>query len=150
MRRPSTSTVIGVRCEVSARSPAAPANAGIVLLNSVSIHRVWTVNGALGSAGANAGSLTTARWKVSAVAMPSISNSASALRERSRASWRFRPVTMSFASNESKLPPITSPFSKPASNRIPGPLGGFQRVNEPGAGKKPRPGSSPLIRNSIE
>ena len=45
---------------------------------------------------------------------------------------------------------MTSPLVKPESSRTPGPLGGFQTVSEPGAGKKPRPGSSPLILNSIE
>ena len=150
IRRPLTSTVIGLRASGSASSPAPPEKAGIVLLNSVSIQRVWTENGVAASAGAKAGSLTTARWKVSAVAMPSISNSASARRERSRASWRSRPVTISFANRESKLPPITSPLVKPESRRTPGPLGGFQTVSEPGAGKKPRPGSSPLMRNSME
>ena len=58
----------------------------IVLTNSVSIHRVCTVNGVFGSNGANAGSSTTARWNGSAVAMPSTSNSASARRARASAS----------------------------------------------------------------
>ena len=104
----------------------------------------------LGSNGAKAGSLTTTRWKVIAVAMPSTSNSASARRERSSASWRVAPVTISFASRESKFPPITSPVVKPPSSRTPGPDGGFHTVSTPGAGRKLRPGSSPLIRNSNE
>ena len=57
--------------------------------------------------GANAGSRTTARWNGSAVAMPSTTNSSSARRERSSASSRVAPVTISLASSESNAPPMT-------------------------------------------
>ena len=43
-----------------------------------------------------------------------------------------------------------SPPLKPASTRTPGPVGIAQSVMRPGAGRKERPGSSPLILNSIE
>ena len=55
-----------------------------------------------------------------------------------------------FCQQESKFPPITSPVVKPPSSRTPGPDGGFHTVSTPGAGRKLRPGSSPLIRNSNE
>ena len=58
-----------------------------------------------------AGSLTTAWWKVMAVGMPSTSNSSSARRERSSAWVRSLPVTISLAIRESKLPGMVSPFS---------------------------------------
>ncbi len=57
---------------------------------------------------------------------------------------------ISLASMESKAPAITSPDSTPESSRTPGPVGGRNVVTEPGAGRKPRPASSPLMRNSME
>ena len=122
----------------------------MVFSNSVSIQRVCTLNACCGSAGAKASSLTTARWKGSTVGMPSTTNSARARRARSSACWRSRPVTMSLASMESNAPPMTSPDSTPESSRTPGPDGGRKEVTTPGAGRNPRPGSSPLMRNSIE
>ncbi|CAB4704995.1 unannotated protein [freshwater metagenome] len=142
-RRPSTST------EIVSRVPASPLSAepyaGISFLNSVSIQRVCTRNGS----SQKSGSRTTARWKVSAVGIPSTMKSSSARRERSRASLRVAPVTISLARSESKLPPTTSPAPKPESRRTPGPLGATNLVIFPGAGRKPRPGSSPLMRNSM-
>lgn len=79
-RLPPTSTTTVSRVSASASSAPGAANGGISLTNSVSIQRVWTVNGSAEpvSSGANAGSRTTARWKGMAVAMPSTVNSASA------------------------------------------------------------------------
>ena len=122
------------------------------MTNSVSIQRVWTVNGSAEpvSSGANAGSVTTARWKGMAVAMPSTVNSSSARAARWSACSRVAPVTISLASRESQAGPITLPDSTPASRRTPGPDGGAKAVTVPGAGRKLRPGSSPLMRNSKE
>ena len=83
-------------------------------------------------------------------ACPSTVNSASARRDRSSAWCRSRPVTMSLASIESNAPPMTSPATTPESSRTPGPDGGSKTATTPGAGRKPRPASSPLIRNSKE
>ncbi len=113
--------------------------------NSVSIQRVCTVNGSA----VNAGSRTTSRWNGSAVAIPSTTISSSARRARSSASSRVSPVTITLASSESKSPPMTLPDSMPESTRTPGPAGSVSVVTVPGAGRKPRPGSSPLMRNSI-
>ncbi|GAA3669246.1 hypothetical protein GCM10022420_056980 [Streptomyces iranensis] len=63
---------------------------------------------------------------------------------------RVAPVTISLASRESHAGPMTLPDSTPASSRTPGPVGGTKEVTVPGAGRKLRPGSSPLIRNSKE
>ncbi len=63
---------------------------------------------------------------------------------------RSAPVTITLASNESNCPPIAVPDSTPASTRTPGPSGATNRVTTPGAGRKLRPASSPLIRNSME
>ena len=82
--------------------------------------------------------------------MPSTSNSASARAARCSASRRVAPVTISLASSESHAGPITEPDSTPASSRTPGPDGGANAVTVPGAGRKSRPGSSPLMRNSNE
>ena len=60
------------------------------------------------------------------------------------------PVTISLASSESNCPPITDPASTPASTRTPGPDGNVIAETVPGAGRNPRPASSPLIRNSME
>ena len=103
--------------------------AGMSLSNSVSIQRVCTANVVGGPPARTPGRRRHLRWNVSAVAMPSTSNSASARRERSSACWRSRPVTISLASSESKLPPITSPCSKPPSRRTPGPLGGLPHAS---------------------
>jgi hypothetical protein len=59
-------------------------------------------------------------------------------------------VTISLASIESNWPPMTDPVSTPESSRTPGPVGGSNLVTGPGAGRKPRPASSPLMRNSKE
>lgn len=146
-RLPPTSTTTVSRPASSSVSASAGAAKGLMsLTNSVSIHRVWTVNGSA----VKAGSATTARWKGMAVAMPSTVNSASARAARWSACSRVAPVTMSLASSESQAGPMTEPDSTPASRRTPGPVGGAKVVTVPGAGRKPRPGSSPLIRNSKE
>ncbi len=149
---PTSTTTVSRAFSVSSSSATAPAKAAMVLSNSVSIHRVWTVNGSAesSSSGAKAGSVTTARWNGMAVAMPSTVNSASARAARCRACLRVAPVTISLASSESQAGPMTEPDSTPASSRTPGPEGASKRVTVPGAGRKLRPGSSPLIRNSKE
>ena len=96
----------------------------------------------------NAGSRTTARWNGSAVAMPSTSNSSSARRARSSASSRVAPVTMSLASSESKVPPMTESARSRSRRARPDRPARGSVVTVPGAGRKARPGSSPLIRNS--
>ncbi len=121
----------------------------MVLSNSVSIQRVWIEKG-LPSAGAKAGSATTARWNGTTVGMPSMVSSARARRARSIACSRVRPVMTSLAIIESNAPATVSPSTMPASQRTPGPCGTTMRLTVPGAGRKPRPASSPLIRNSIE
>ena len=68
---------------VAFRLPPWAVQAGRLLTNSVSIQRVWTLNGP--SAGAKAGSLTTARSKGMTVGMPSTTISSRARRERCRA-----------------------------------------------------------------
>ena len=73
-----------------------------------------------------------------------------ARRARVIACSRVAPVTINLASNESKFPVIASPVRKPVSTLTPGPVGSDILVIRPGAGKKERPGSSPLIRNSME
>ena len=94
----------------AARQPAAPdppvrpdasspAYGGSLPLNSVSIHRVCTVNGSL----VNAGSSSSARWNGSTVGIPPISNSARARRARSSACGRSAPVTISLAISESNI-----------------------------------------------
>ena len=57
---------------------------------------------------------------------------------------------MSFASSESNDPEMTSPVVTPESMRTPGPPGNRMACTGPGVGRKLRPGSSPLMRNSIE
>src|SRR5665648_798937 len=118
--------------------------------NSVSIQRVCTVNGCVGSLGANAGSSRTARWNGRTVGMPPMSVSASARRARSSACVRVAPVTMIFAIIESKVPETVSPSTTPLSTRTPGPAGKRSRVIRPGDGRNPAETSSPLIRNSSE
>ncbi len=149
---PPTSTTTVSRASASSASPPTPVNAGMVFSNPVSIQRVKMVKGPSPpcTSGANAGSVTTARWNGMAVAMPSTLNSARARAARWSACLRVAPVTTSFASRESQAGPMTEPVSTPASSRTPGPDGGANSVTVPGAGRKPRPGSSPLIRNSIE
>ena len=107
---------------------------------------MWTRSGSP----ANAGSATTARWKGSTVGIPPTSNSASARAARCRAWVRLAPVTISLAISESNTCGTVCPLAYPESTRTPGPDGGFQVVIVPGAGRKFRPGSSALIRNSIE
>ena len=82
-----------------ARRPASPpAYGGSSPANSVSIHRVCTVNGSA----VKAGSSTTARWNGSTVGIPPISNSASARRDRcQRLRPGLAPVTISLAISES-------------------------------------------------
>ena len=143
-RLPPTSTTTD--CRSGSSSVSAPSsNGSTVLSHSVSIHRVCTVKSVV-----NAGSSTTSRWNGSTVAVPSTWNSASARRDRSNACARSEPVTISLASNESNCPPITEPASTPASTRTPGPDGSVSAVIVPGDGKKFRPASSPLMRNSME
>ncbi|CAM5404095.1 hypothetical protein SALBM311S_11469 [Streptomyces alboniger] len=152
-RLPPTSTTTVSRPGSSSVSVSAGAANGLIsLTNSVSIQRVWTVNGSVEpvSSGANAGSVTTARWNGMAVAMPSTWNSSRARAARCRACARVAPVTISLASSESQAGPMTEPDSTPASRRTPGPDGAANVVTVPGAGRKPRPGSSPLMRNSNE
>ena len=115
-------------------------------MNSVSIQRVCTRIGWP----ANAGSATTARWKGSTVGIPPISNSPSARAARCSASARLAPVTISLAISESNTCGTVIPLAYPESSRTPGPDGGLNTVMVPGAGRKFRPGSSALIRNSIE
>ena len=141
---PPTSTVSRSRSAGSATSAVSWAGMGVS--NSVSIQRVCTRSGSP----ANAGSATTARWKGSTVGIPPTSNSASARAERCSASVRLAPVTISLAISESNTCGTVIPAAYPASSRTPGPDGGFHAVIVPGAGRKLRPGSSALIRNSIE
>ena len=97
-----------------------------------------------------AGSSRIALWNGIAVAKPPTTNSDNARRALSIACCRVAPVTINFASKESKLPPMVSPPWNPASTRTPGPVGIAQSVIRPGAGRNDRPGSSPFILNSIE
>ena len=76
-------------------------------------------------------------------------NSASARAARSSASARVAPVTISFAISESKLAGTDEPCRTPLSTRTPGPEGASQASIGPGVGRKPRAGSSALMRNSI-
>ncbi len=148
-RRPPTSTMTDCRGRASSSSIGCPAvNGGTWLSHSVSIHRVCTEKES--PSPMNAGSETTAAWNGITVANPSTVNSANARRERARASSRVAPVTISLASIESNWPPITLPDSTPESTRTPGPEGAVKVVTGPGAGRNPRPASSPLIRNSNE
>ena len=59
--------------------------------------------------------------------------------------WRLAPWLLHPVSGFEVLP-----LSTPASTRTPGPAGGTNTLTVPGAGRNPRPGSSPLIRNSNE
>ena len=90
----------------------------------------------------------TASWNGSTVGTPSILNSLSARRARCTATSRLGPQTISLASIESNWPATCEPDSTPLSTRTPGPDGASKRVTRPGAGKKPRPTSSALMRNS--
>ena len=96
---------------------------------------MYTENGSSPS-GANAGSRTMSRWNGSTVGRPATSNSSSARRARSSASSRVAPVTMSFASSESKAPEISSPVVTPESTRTPGPPGNAQHVHRAGRGQE--------------
>ena len=148
-RRPPTSTMTVWRGWFSSSSISPPpVNGSTVLFHSVSIQRVCTVKPF--SSPMKAGSLTTARWNGITVARPSTLNSSRARRARSNACARVAPLTISLASIESNWPPITEPLSTPESSRTPGPVGGSNLVTGPGAGRNPRPASSPLMRNSIE
>ena len=89
--------MIRSRGAASACSAGGPLYGSIVLLNSVSIHRVCTWNGSP----VNAGSRTTARWNGSTVGMPPTTHSSSARRARCSASARLAPVMMILASSES-------------------------------------------------
>ena len=121
-RRPSTSTTTASRSSGSSGCAGSGA-AGRSPVNSVSIQVVCTEKGSSASSGVKAGSSITARWKGSTVGMPSMRNSARARRERSIASCRVAPVTMSLASIESKAPETSSPARTPDSIRTPGPEG---------------------------
>ena len=68
---------------------------------------------------------------------------------RPSASSRSRPVAMTLAIIESNSGGITSPSATPVSTRIPGPAGSTSVSMVPGAGAKPRSGSSALSRASI-
>ena len=121
----------------SAASAESPAYGSISLSNSVSIQRVWTLNGLAGRSGAKAGSATTARWNGSTVGMPSTSNSSSARRERSSAWVAVAPVTISLASSESNdAGDGLAAGSKPASRRTPGPAGGSPAGDRAGGGQE--------------
>ena len=83
--------------------------------------------------------------------MPSTWNSASARRERSSACARSEPVTISLASSESNWPPTTEPaVDAGVDAHARARPGRRSTVTVPGAGRKLRPASSPLIRNSME
>jgi hypothetical protein len=60
---------------------------------------------------------------------------------------RVAPVTMSLAISESNVPGTVEPDCTPLSTRTPGPEGAQTRTR-PGVGRKPRPTSSALMRNS--
>ena len=102
------------------------------------------------SVAVNAGEMTTARWNGNTVGRPVISNSAKARRARRRACCRSAPVTISLASRESNWPGTMPPALTPESTRMPGPVGTVNVATVPGQGRKPRPTSSALIRNSKE
>src|SRR6185503_14506270 len=144
-RFPPTSTTTVSRAAGSSTS-AAPAHGASSLSHSVSIHRVCTRN----ASSVKSGSRTTARWNGSTVGSPSTTVSSSTRRARCSASARLAPVTMILAMSESNAPPITEPVRTPESTRTPGPAGSPYDVIVPGAGRKLRPGSSPLTRNSNE
>jgi hypothetical protein len=57
---------------------------------------------------------------------------------------------MSLAISELNVPGTTELDFTPASTRTPGPDGGSKHRTGPGVGRKPRPTSSALMRNSIE
>ena len=63
-------------------------------------------------------------------------NSSSARRDRSSASWRVAPVTISLASIESNWPPITEPVSTPESSRTPGPGRRLELAHRAGGGQE--------------
>ena len=111
---------------------------------SVSIQRVWTAKSSV-----NSGASSTARWKGRTDATPSMRNSRSARRARAMAVARSGPVTISLAIIESNWPATWPPCSTPLSSRMPMPPGADHSVIGPGVGRKPRPGSSALMRNSI-
>ena len=75
--------------------------------------------------------------------------SARARRNRALASARSRPQPMTLAIIESYSAAMTSPSATPVSTRIPGPDGSISSSTVPGAGAKPRSGSSALSRASI-
>src|SRR5215217_947135 len=75
--------------------------------------------------------------------------SATARRRRAIACSRLSPWAMIFAIIESNSGGTLSPSATPVSTRMPGPAGRRSRVMRPGAGEKPRAGSSALRRTSI-
>ncbi len=75
--------------------------------------------------------------------------SSRARRSRARASPRSAPQAITFAIIESYSGGISSPSPMPVSTRIPGPVGSDISSTLPGAGAKPRAGSSALSRASI-
>lgn len=149
-RRPATSTVYGTRPATSTDSSASwGACHGSTRTSDCSSHRVCTANPVSGSLAVNS-RVSNRNWsRGSVVGMPSTSNSARARRARASACGRSAPVTISFASIESKEPSTTAPSTSPVSTRTPGPAGTRHRVTVPGVGRKPRPTSSPLTRNSM-
>ena len=111
--------------------------------------RVWTANGpSTDQVGRRA---PPARWNGMrgghALDRELVEGPAGALQGLARGS---APVTISLASSESQAPPITlTRPPRPASSAdARGRSAGRKRVTVPGAGRKPRPGSSPLMRNS--
>ena len=147
-RLPATSTTTVCRASAGLGASSSPSHGGMSLTNSVSIHRVNTPN--VPSSAVKAGSRTTLRWNGSTVGRPATSNSSRARRARSSASARSRPVTMILPSSESNAPLTESPAVTPESRRMPGPPNVLNTWIGPGWGRNPRPGSSPLTRNSIE
>ncbi|MNX81321.1 hypothetical protein D3C86_1130050 [compost metagenome] len=145
MRRPSIS--MAVRCSEASGSGSGRMPAVSSFAKSVSIQRVWTLKA---SSDTKSGCAITARWNGSTVARPSMRNSLSARRARAMAWARVAPVTMSLAISESKVPGTCEPASTPVSTRTPGPEGASNTWTGPGVGRKPRPTSSALMRNSKE
>ena len=114
-RLPPTSTTTRLAAAARPRRPRRRGRrtAGSSLTNSVSIQRVWTVNGSRSRSARGEGRVARPPRGGTgcAVAMPSTSNSASARAARCSACSRVAPVTISLASSESKAGPMTLPDS---------------------------------------
>ena len=120
------------------------------LTNSVSIHRVCTVKGSpsVGGEGRVARRRRGGRgWRWPC---PRPGTRPARGRRAARACSRVAPVTMSLASRESQAGPMTLPDSHAGVQAHAGAGRRVEGVTVPGAGRKPRPGSSPLMRNSKE